>query len=230
MPSPSLASYIKRPPASQRDGDKIAFSPPIAPPPHRSPHRPPPMREISLPFPTPPYCGDFAIHIRRDGTWCYCNSPIRRQALCRLFASVLHKDADGQHWLITPAERGRISVELAPFLIVQCQYKDGELKLKTTLDEWTSVDNDHPVFMEQRTPQPSATMDQNTPLPHPPETFQEMLPYFRLNPQRRLDALMSRSVFYELAELAEYDERQNLFFVRSGEARFALAAPKQASK
>ncbi len=58
MSSPSLASYVKPAPSSQDDGDKTAFEPPPAPP----------MREISLPFPTPRYCGDFAIHIRRDGS------------------------------------------------------------------------------------------------------------------------------------------------------------------
>ena len=213
MSSPSLASYVK--PAPSAPAPSIVE---------------PPMREISLPFPTPRYCGDFAIHIRRDGTWCYQNSPIRRQALCRLFASVLHKDADGQHWLITPAERGRITVELAPFLIAQCRYKDRALQLKTTLDEWKPVDNKHPIFMEQRTPQAPQTPQASTQLP--PQDFsassEESLPYFRLHPQRRLDALIARSVFYELAERAEYDEQQNLFFIRSGEDRFALAAPSPA--
>ncbi len=209
MPSPSLASYVK--PASQ----KGAASSPVVPP----------MRGFSLPFSTPPYCGDFAIHIRRDGTWCYHNSPIRRQALCRLFASVLHKDADGQHWLVTPAERGRITVELAPFLVAQCRYQDGALQLKTTLDEWKPVDNDHPVFMEQRTPQsPHDALPKVPAERRPPQ--QETLPYFRLDPQRRLDALVARSVFYELAEMAEYDAHENLFFIRSGEARFALAEPR----
>ena len=191
------------------------------------------MREVSLPFPTPRYCGDFDIHIRRDGTWCYQNSPIRRQALCRLFASVLHKDADGQHWLITPAERGRISVELAPFLIAQCKYTDSELQLQTTFGEWNSVDTDHPVFMERRIPQPpqsfpnTKTLREPSPATSPassPESSSETLPYFRINPQRRLDALMARSVFYELAQYAEYDEQKNLFFIRSKDARFVLNA------
>ena len=135
------------------------------------------MREVSLPFPTPRYCGDFDIHIRRDGTWCYQNSPIRRQALCRLFASVLHKDADGQHWLITPAERGRISVELAPFLIAQCKYTDSELQLQTTLGEWKPVDTDHPVFMERRTPQPPQSFPNTKTLREPsPAILPRILP------------------------------------------------------
>ncbi len=214
MPSPSLASYVKLPPLSQDDSDKSAIA-------STASLVEPPMREVSLPFPTPRYCGDFAIHIRRDGTWCYQNSPIRRQALCRLFASVLHKDADGQYWLITPAERGRITVELAPFLVAQSRYNNKILQLKTTLDEWNSVDKDHPVFVERRVPQPPSSYQ--TPLQNVSEAPPEMLPYFCLHPQRRLDALMARSVFYELAETAEYDEQQNLFFIRSGEDRFALA-------
>ena len=42
---------------------------------------------------------------------------IRRDGLVRLFASVLYVDADGQHWLRTPVEFGRIEVEDAPFII-----------------------------------------------------------------------------------------------------------------
>ena len=63
-------------------------------------------------------CGDFDIRIARDGTWFYRGSPINRLALVKLFASVLRRDADGSYWLVTPAERGRITVEDAPFLAV----------------------------------------------------------------------------------------------------------------
>ena len=90
--------------------------------------------------------------------------------------------------------------------------------------------------MERRTPQGalslcSSSLQDNlaqnpaqNPAQNSADSCSEMLPYLCINPQRRLDALVSRSVFYEIAERAEYDERENLFFVRSGEDRFALTA------
>ena len=178
----------------------------------------PPMRGITLPFPCPRYCGDFAIHIRRDGQWFYRGSQIGRKSLCKLFASVLHCDSDGEYWLITPAERGRITVELAPFLVSEFTYNDSLLRLKTTLDAWVAVDAGHPIFMEMRYPRVAdlpAGGANNSP---------ELLPYLSLG-EKGLDALISRNVFYALAEHAEHNEEQDeLFFIRSGNENFALNA------
>ena len=64
-------------------------------------------------------CGDLEMRIARDGTWFYRGSPIGRLALVKLFASVLRREVDGRYWLVTPAERGLIEVEDAPFLAVE---------------------------------------------------------------------------------------------------------------
>src|SRR5690606_35737533 len=63
-------------------------------------------------------CGDFEIVIQRDGTWLYRGSPIDRLPLVKLFASVLERDETGTYWLRTPAERGTVTVEDAPFVAV----------------------------------------------------------------------------------------------------------------
>lgn len=183
----------------------------------------PPMRGITTSFPCPRYCGDFAIHIRRDGQWLYRGSPIGRKSLCQLFASVLHRDSDDAYWLVTPAERGRISVELAPFFVSDFIYCSGLLRLKTTLDEWVSVDVEHPIFMDTRRPYPQPKINEEVgELSSSENSCPEVLPYFRLRPPR-LDALISRNVFYALAEYAEYDNNnEELFFIRSGQERFTL--------
>ncbi len=176
----------------------------------------PTMRGIALSFPCPRYCGDFAIHISRDGQWFYRGSQIGRKSLCKLFASVLHCDSDGEYWLITPAERGRITVELAPFFVSDFTYDDSLLRLKTTLDEWFTVDRDHPIFMERRCPRASNFSGRCA------SNSSELLPYLSLG-EKKLDALISRNVFYALAEHAECDEEESgLFFIRSGSERFAL--------
>jgi hypothetical protein len=67
----------------------------------------------------PPFCGDIDMRIAADGTWHYRGSPIGREALVRLFASILRREADGRHVLVTPVERVGIAVEDAPFLAVE---------------------------------------------------------------------------------------------------------------
>src|SRR5437762_14321931 len=62
--------------------------------------------------------GDLDMRIARDGTWFYRGSPITRMPLVKLFASVLRREPDGSYWLVTPAERGRVTVEDAPFIAV----------------------------------------------------------------------------------------------------------------
>src|SRR5215203_423730 len=42
----------------------------------------------------PPFCGDLDIRIAADGTWFYLGSPIGRQPLVRLFASVIKREGD----------------------------------------------------------------------------------------------------------------------------------------
>jgi uncharacterized protein len=63
----------------------------------------------------PLHCGDSRMRIAADGTWFHDGSPIGRQALVRLFSTLLRKDADG-FVLVTPAEKLSIAVEDAPFI------------------------------------------------------------------------------------------------------------------
>jgi hypothetical protein len=67
----------------------------------------------------PPYCGEIDLRIAADGTWFYRGSPIGREALVRLFGSVLRREPDGRHVLVTPVEMLGIEVEDAPFLAVE---------------------------------------------------------------------------------------------------------------
>src|ERR671923_724979 len=84
------------------------------------------------------FCGDIDIRIGRDGTWFYHGSPIGRKPLVKLFASVLRREANGEYWLVTPAERGRVEVEDAPFVAVELAVEgsgyDQVLRFRTNLD------------------------------------------------------------------------------------------------
>lgn len=113
--------------------------------PHPLRHPAPTERERRVPVD----CGDLPFLIRRDGTWLYRGSPINRKELVCLFASVLKRASDGSFWLETPAERGRIQVEDAPFLAVELDWTgDGRnqtLSFRTNVDQVVTAGPEHPI-------------------------------------------------------------------------------------
>jgi uncharacterized protein len=133
------------------------------------------------------FCGDIDIRIGRDGTWFYHGSPIGRKPLVKLFASVLRRESDGEYWLVTPVERGRIKVDDAPFTAVEVNASgrgpEQILTFRTNLDDEVTADRDHPISVI-----------------HDPDT-DEPSPYIMV--RDGLAARILRPAFYELAELAE---------------------------
>jgi len=170
-----------------------------------SPQRPPGGRR------RPVELGELDMRIARDGTWFYRGSPINRPPLVKLFASVLRRDADGSYWLVTPAERGRVAVEDAPFVAVAVDKEGGDgraqrLIFRTNLDEIVTAGPDHKLRIE--------TAADGTPAP-----------YIMVRPG--LEARLLRPVFYELVEWGREepmgDEIQ--FGVWSGGLFFRLGDP-----
>ncbi len=140
---------------------------------------------------TLPKCGDFDIRIARDGTWFHQGSPIGRKRLVRLFASVLRREADGGFWLVTPVERGQVIVDDAPFVAVELDVS-GEgssqiLRFRTNIDDWVEADAAHPIRVV-------LAPDSGEPSPY-------------ILVRDRLEALIARSVYYHLAELAVESEQ-----------------------
>lgn len=134
----------------------------------------------------PAHCGDIDIRIARDGTWYHQGTPFGRRELVRLFSTILRKDPDGYH-LVTPAEKLRITVDDAPFVAVFVR-REGEgrtqrLVFTTNVGDETVAGADNPIRVAS---------DAKTGAP---------APYVHV--RRGLEALIARSVFYELAELAE---------------------------
>jgi uncharacterized protein len=128
--------------------------------------------------------GHFDIRIARDGTWFYRGSPIARLPLVRLFSTVLRRDEEGIYWLVTPAERGRITVEDAPFAAVELQVagegREQQLIFRTNVDDTVAAGADHPLRVVN---------DRETGAPNP---------YVRV--RDGLEARLTRPVFYELVE------------------------------
>jgi hypothetical protein len=128
--------------------------------------------------------GDLDIRIARDGSWHYRGSPIDRLPLVKLFASVLRREADGSYWLVTPAERGRIAVEDAPFLAValsvEGEGREQRLIFRTNLDEIVTAGPEHPLSVTTA-------------------AGGEPAPYIVVHDA--LAAKLTRAVFYELVAL-----------------------------
>ena len=142
-------------------------------------------------------CSDLGIHIDREGTWFYNGTPIRRKELVKLYSSALQKDKENRFWLITPAEKGEVSVEDAPFMAVELSIigkgKNQSLIFRTNVDEYVQANLAHPLKINEncKTGEPS--------------------PYILV--RNNLEAKLTRSVFYQLIDLGvEKVERENQTF------------------
>ena len=146
---------------------------------------PPPVEQWN-----PPFCGDIDMRIAADGTWFYMNSPIGRKPLVKLFASVLRRDADGKYLLVTPVEKVGIRVDDAPFTAIRMTLA-GEgcnqtIRFETNVEDEVVVDSAHPLrFAEE------------------PGTG-GLKPYVLV--RGRLEALVSRALFYDLAAAGTVEE------------------------
>ena len=144
----------------------------------------------------------YDIKILADGTWLHNGAPIRRHNMVKLFSTVLKRDADGVYWLETPVERGRVTVEDAPFVAVELNIassgKSQNLLFRTNTDEWVTAGKDHPIRMAENG-----------------------APYILVRPG--LEAKISRAVYYTLAPMAVKDD-EGILGVWSNGTFFRLGA------
>jgi hypothetical protein len=130
----------------------------------------------------PEHCGEIDIRIRKDGVWFHEGTPIGREALVRLFSTVLRLDPDGFH-LVTPVEKMKIEVEDAPFIATRVDREGEALKFLTNVGDVVEAGPENAIRVQ---------MDAATGEPRP-----------YLHVRRGLEALIARPVFYELVEMAE---------------------------
>lgn len=132
----------------------------------------------------PTHCGDSEMRIARDGTWFHQGSPIGRQAMVRLFSTILRREPDGGYVLVTPVEKLDIEVEDAPFQAVEVKVdgtgKATTLAFRLNTGDLVTASATHPLRFETTEDGPR--------------------PY--LHVRGGLEALVARPVYYELATLA----------------------------
>lgn len=149
----------------------------------------------------PTKSGDSEMCIGADGRWFHQGGEITRPAMIRAFSSLLLRDCEGRHWLVTPLEKLAITVEDVPFMAVEVHSEgSGEersLAFRLNSDDLVVTGPQHPLELRGG------------------------LPY--LHVRDRLWAKLARPVYYELAELAIAEHPANPGLWSQG-AYFAIGA------
>ena len=123
------------------------------------------------------------IRIDRQGCWYYQGSSIERSRMVALFSTILWRE-ENEYFLITPQEKLRIEVEDAPFvaMLMDVNGSDQNQSLRFTDNTGNQfhADTEHRLWLSQSHDDQPA-------------------PYVMV--RRNLPALLSRAVYYQLAEL-----------------------------
>lgn len=132
----------------------------------------------------PTHCGDSEMRIARDGTWYHQGSPIGRENMVRLFATILRREPDGSHVLVTPVEKLDIAVDDAPFVAVEMKAEGAGdralLAFRLNTGDLVTAGPDHVLRFAE---------GEDGPRPY-------------LHVRGGMEALVARTIWYELAEMA----------------------------
>ena len=147
----------------------------------------------------PTKTGDSEMRIAADGKWFHRGGEITRPAMVRAFSTLLSRDGEGRHWLVSPFEKLAIAVEDAAFVAVDMTAQDGALAFRLNTDDLVIAGPGNPI---------RAAGDRETPALY-------------LAVRRGCEARFNRSTYEQLIQhaLARGDE----LAVESNGARFALA-------
>ncbi|MBJ7500225.1 MAG: DUF1285 domain-containing protein [Sphingopyxis sp.] len=135
--------------------------------------------------------GDSAMEIRADGSWYHEGGRINRPAMVRLFSTILRREPDGRHVLVTPAEKLTIAVEDTPFRAVEMK-SEGEgavrkLVFRLDTDDLVMAGPDHPLSFGGDADNPDPRL------------------HVRGVIGNGLEARIDRALYYDLVELAIAD-------------------------
>lgn len=136
--------------------------------------------------------GDSFMEIRADGSWFHEGGRINRPAMVKLFSTILRREADGSHVLVTPAERLSIAVEDTPFRAVEMK-SEGEgaarqLVFRLDTDDLVMAGPDHPLTFGTDPDSPDPRL------------------HVRGTIGNGLEARIDRALYYEIVEMALADQ------------------------
>ena len=132
--------------------------------------------------------GDSAMEIRADGSWYHEGGRINRPAMVKLFSTILRREADGRHVLVTPAEKLTIAVEDTPFRAVEMKSEGvgqaRRLVFRLDTDDLVMAGADHPLRFGRDIDNPDPRL------------------HVRGAIGNGLEARIDRALYYEIAEMA----------------------------
>jgi len=147
---------------------------------------------------TPQAEGDSEMRIAADGKWFHQGGEITRPAMIRAFASLLMREPDGRHWLVTPHQKLAIEVEDAALIAIDVHEKSGALAFRLNTDDIVIAGPDHPIIARGEADTPAI--------------------YVAV--RHGAEARLNRSTYAQLAEIALKNDE---LAVRSMGATFPLA-------
>jgi hypothetical protein len=152
--------------------------------------------------------GDSEMRIAADGAWFHQGGRITRPAMVRAFARLLMRDAAGQHWLVTPAERLTIAVDDAAFIAIDMEVRTNEsgaavLAFQLNTDDVLLLGPEHPLRVGGSADQPA----------------------FYLAVRHGAEARLNRSTYGQLVDYALDISDPDALAVESLGRRFVLAPP-----
>ncbi|MDB5726557.1 MAG: hypothetical protein JWQ16_3311 [Novosphingobium sp.] len=145
----------------------------------------------------PERTGDSEMRIAANGRWYHQGGEITRPAMVRAFATLLTRDAEGQHWLVTPQERLSIEVEDAALVAIDVVQMADTLTFRLNTDDLVIAGSDHSI---------RAAGDPDTPALY-------------LTVPHGIEARLNRSTYLQLAEIALQGDGRS---VASGGVTFSL--------
>jgi len=148
----------------------------------------------------PEHSSDSLMRIAADGRWFHDGGEITRPAMIRAFAALLRRDADGQHWLVTPHEKQSIEVEDAAFIAIDVKQDADTLAFRLNTDDLVIAGPDHPI---------RAAGDPDTPALY-------------VAVRHGAEARLNRSTYAQLVDIAMQSDDLS---VRSGGVSFPLTPP-----
>ncbi len=130
----------------------------------------------------PQQVGEMDLIIVADGRWIHEGTVIGRPRLVRLLSTLLRREQDGHHYLVTPVEKQRIQVKDRPFVIVDAELEGDSWWLTTNVGDRLCLGNAHRLKVSET---PDGVV-----VPEVDIRF-------------GLSARLGRNVFYRLVEVGE---------------------------
>ncbi|MDA7794900.1 DUF1285 domain-containing protein [Porticoccaceae bacterium] len=131
----------------------------------------------------PELSGDIAIRIDREGRWFHDSVEIKRDSIITLFSKLL-KLEESDYFLVTPNEKWRIQVDVAPLFVISAslEIRQGHQAIvcQTLTGDTILIGRDNPLQMKQ-----DSANEQTYPL---------------LLVRDNITALISRATFYQLVD------------------------------